>query len=144
MEYISCIEQVHSDNVNVTRQQQWQHQRQQQRGAVVPRCAAVVSSQQALRRCRFGPCPSLKLCGLINAASLGGFSAGVALVSWWHGSARRKAFVCQLRCSKIAEAEAAVSVNEKNWLEMHMHVQLKLDELSITLPLASLDVPNLG
>ena len=33
------------------------------------------------------------------------------------------------RCSKIAEAEAAVSVNEKNWLVMHMHVQLKLDEL---------------
>jgi hypothetical protein len=32
-------------------------------------------------------------------------------------------------CSKIAEAEAAVSVNEKEWLVMHMHVQLKLDEL---------------
>ena len=31
-------------------------------------------------------------------------------------------------CSKIAEAEAAVSVNEKKWLVMHMHVQL-LDEL---------------
>ena len=31
--------------------------------------------------------------------------------------------------SKIAEAEAAVSVNEKKWLVMHMHVQLKLDEL---------------
>jgi hypothetical protein len=31
------------------------------------------------------------------------------------------------RCSKIAEAEAAVSVNEKKWLVMHMHVQLKLD-----------------
>jgi hypothetical protein len=25
-------------------------------------------------------------------------------------------------CSKIAEAEAAVSVNEKMWLVMHMHV----------------------
>ena len=34
-----------------------------------------------------------------------------------------------LLCSKIAEAEAAVSVNEKKWLVMHMHVQLKLDEL---------------
>jgi hypothetical protein len=41
-----------------------------------------------------------------------------------------------LCCSKIAEAEAAVSVNEKKWfnqwftkLVMHMHVQLKLDEL---------------
>jgi hypothetical protein len=34
-----------------------------------------------------------------------------------------------LRCSKIAEAEAAVSVNEKKWLVMHMHVQLQLDEL---------------
>jgi hypothetical protein len=32
-------------------------------------------------------------------------------------------------CSTIAEAEAAVSVNEKKWLVMHMHVQLKLDEL---------------
>jgi hypothetical protein len=32
-------------------------------------------------------------------------------------------------CSKIAGAEAAVSVNEKKWLVMHMHVQLKLDEL---------------
>ena len=32
-------------------------------------------------------------------------------------------------CSKIAEAEAAVSVSENKWLVMHMHVQLKLDEL---------------
>ena len=32
-------------------------------------------------------------------------------------------------CSKIAEAETAVSVNEKKLLVMHMHVQLKLDEL---------------
>jgi hypothetical protein len=32
-------------------------------------------------------------------------------------------------CNKIAEAEAAVSVNEKKCLVMHMHVQLKLDEL---------------
>jgi hypothetical protein len=30
-------------------------------------------------------------------------------------------------CSKMAEAEAAVSVNKKKWLVMHMHVQLKLD-----------------
>jgi hypothetical protein len=30
----------------------------------------------------------------------------------------------------MAEAEAAVSVNEKKWLVMHMHVQLKLDEQS--------------
>jgi hypothetical protein len=35
-------------------------------------------------------------------------------------------FLC---CSKIAEAEAAVSVNEKKWLVMHMHVQLQQDEL---------------
>jgi hypothetical protein len=34
-----------------------------------------------------------------------------------------------VHCSKIAEAEAAVSVNEKKWLLMHMHVQLQLDEL---------------
>jgi hypothetical protein len=32
-------------------------------------------------------------------------------------------------CKKIAEAEAAVSVHEKKLLVMHMHVQLKLDEL---------------
>jgi hypothetical protein len=31
-------------------------------------------------------------------------------------------------CNKIAEAEAAVSVNEKKWLVMHMHVQLELDD----------------
>jgi hypothetical protein len=35
----------------------------------------------------------------------------------------------RLHWSKIAEAEAAVSVNDKKWLVMHMHVQLKLDEL---------------
>jgi hypothetical protein len=34
-----------------------------------------------------------------------------------------------MHCSKIAEAEAAVFVNEKKWLVMRMHVQLKLDEL---------------
>ena len=34
-----------------------------------------------------------------------------------------------LCCNKIAEAEAAVSVNKRKWLVMHMHVQLKLDEL---------------
>jgi hypothetical protein len=33
-------------------------------------------------------------------------------------------------CSKIAEGEATVSVNEKKWLVKHMHVQLKLDELN--------------
>jgi hypothetical protein len=32
-------------------------------------------------------------------------------------------------CSKIAEAEATMSFNEMKWLVMHMHVQLKLDEL---------------
>jgi hypothetical protein len=32
-------------------------------------------------------------------------------------------------CNKIAEAEAAVSVNKQKWLVMHMHVQLQLDEL---------------
>jgi hypothetical protein len=31
-----------------------------------------------------------------------------------------------LCCSKIAEAEAAVSVNEKKWLVMHMQVLLRL------------------
>jgi hypothetical protein len=46
----------------------------------------------------------------------------------------------QLRCSKIAEAEAAVSVNEKKWLVMHMHVQLQLDELRGPKPLAHCDM----
>mgnify|MGYP001807552992 CR=1 FL=1 len=32
-------------------------------------------------------------------------------------------------CSKIAEAEAAVSVKEKKWLVMHVYVQMRLDEL---------------
>jgi hypothetical protein len=36
---------------------------------------------------------------------------------------------CKIRRNKIAEAEAAVSVNEKKCLALHMHVQLKLDEL---------------
>ena len=35
----------------------------------------------------------------------------------------------ELCCNKIAEAEAAVSVNEKKWLVMHVHVQLKLDDV---------------
>jgi hypothetical protein len=35
----------------------------------------------------------------------------------------------QAGCSKIAEAEAVVSVNETKWLVMHVHVQLRLDEL---------------
>jgi hypothetical protein len=37
-----------------------------------------------------------------------------------------EAFLC---CSKIAEAEAGVSVNEKKWLVMHVHVQMRLHEL---------------
>jgi hypothetical protein len=45
-------------------------------------------------------------------------SCSVAGHEWW-----------RLGCSKIAEAEAAVSVNEQKWLVMHMHVQLQLDEL---------------
>jgi hypothetical protein len=36
-------------------------------------------------------------------------------------------------CYKIAEAEAAVSVNEEKWLVMHVHVQLRLDELQCVL-----------
>ena len=36
---------------------------------------------------------------------------------------------CTRCCNKIADAQAAVSVNEKKWLVMHMHVQLQLDEL---------------
>mgnify|MGYP001807082037 CR=1 FL=1 len=39
-------------------------------------------------------------------------------------------YLSPLCCSKIAEAEAGVSVNEKKWLVMHVHVQMRLDELS--------------
>ena len=35
-----------------------------------------------------------------------------------------------MRCSKIAEAEAAVSVNEKKWLVMHMQPQGALPEVT--------------
>jgi hypothetical protein len=41
---------------------------------------------------------------------------------------------CLHCCNKIAEAEAAVSVNKKKWLVMHMNVQLKLYLLAILLP----------
>jgi hypothetical protein len=34
-----------------------------------------------------------------------------------------------VRGKKIAEAEAVVSVNGKKWLVMHVHVQMRLDEL---------------
>jgi hypothetical protein len=36
--------------------------------------------------------------------------------------------VAGLSSSKIAEAEAVVSVNEKKWLVMHVHVQMRLDD----------------
>ncbi len=32
-------------------------------------------------------------------------------------------------CNKIAEAEAVESVNEENWLVMHVCVRMRLDEL---------------
>ena len=41
-------------------------------------------------------------------------------------------------CNKIADAEAAVSVNEKKWFVMVMHVQLQLDELRGSRTLGSL------
>jgi hypothetical protein len=43
-------------------------------------------------------------------------------------------------CSKIAEAEAAVSVNEQKWLVMNVHVQLRLDEFRAPKPLAHCDM----
>jgi hypothetical protein len=48
---------------------------------------------------------------------------------WGLGSERGDNGWCGLCCSKIAEAEAVVSVNEKKWLVMHVHVQMRLDEL---------------
>jgi hypothetical protein len=47
-------------------------------------------------------------------------------------------------CSKIAEAEAVVSVNEKKWLVMHVHVQMRLDELRGPQPLAHCDMKVSG
>jgi hypothetical protein len=41
-------------------------------------------------------------------------------------------------CSTTVEAEAAVSVNEKKWLVIHMHVQLKLGHLGLLLRLGLL------
>ncbi len=41
-------------------------------------------------------------------------------------------------CSKIAEAEAVVSVNDENTLVMHVSVQLWLDELRRPQTLGSL------
>ena len=75
---------------------------------------------------------------------LGQSGSGVSLIDRWeavvqaegrewqvlmHPDSSVPAWVQVGCCSKIAEAEAAVSVNEKKWLVMHMHVQLKLDEL---------------
>ena len=45
------------------------------------------------------------------------------------GGGGASAAACSGCCNKIAEAEAAVSVNEEKWLVMHVHVQLRLDEL---------------
>ena len=61
---------------------------------------------------------SLKLAGHNDSSE-----RRVSMRTWW---TRSHPTGC---CRKIAEAEAAVSVNERKWLVMHMHVQLKLDEL---------------
>jgi hypothetical protein len=47
-------------------------------------------------------------------------------------------------CSKIAEAEAVVSVNEKKWLVMHMHVQMRLASFGAPKPLAHCDIKVSG
>jgi hypothetical protein len=51
----------------------------------------------------------------VPSAGLGWLCLHVCVLGWY------PYWYC---CSKIAEAEAAVSVNEKKWLVMHMHVQL--------------------
>jgi hypothetical protein len=53
-------------------------------------------------------------------------AAGSLWQRWSWGLAQQQSKLC---CSKIAEAEAGVSVNEKKWLVMHVHVQMRLDEL---------------
>jgi hypothetical protein len=56
-------------------------------------------------------------------------AACCAMQGQWSGTGRHSAaqLVSVTSCSKIAQAEAAVSVNEKKRLVMH--VQLRLDEL---------------
>ena len=56
-------------------------------------------------------------------------AACCAMQGQWSGTGRHSAaqLVYVTSCSKIAEAEAAVPVNDKKWLVMH--VQLRLDEL---------------
>jgi hypothetical protein len=48
-----------------------------------------------------------------------------------HQRTKASQWALQLCCSKIAEAEAGVSVNEKKWLVMHVHVQMRLDALQL-------------
>jgi hypothetical protein len=69
---------------------------------------------------------------LVSGKALHG---GVKVVRVWAGVQIAGETFC---CSKIAEAEAAVSVNEKKLSVMHMHVQLKLDELRGPTTLGSL------
>jgi hypothetical protein len=64
-----------------------------------------------------------------EAAPRGCKVAPAVSTSWGHRLAVLNTTHPILCCSRIAEAAAAVSVNEKKWLVMHMHVQLKLDEL---------------
>jgi hypothetical protein len=45
-------------------------------------------------------------------------------------------------CSRIAEAEAAVSVNEQKLLVMRMHVQLKLDDIDSASEIDSVLFPS--
>ena len=55
----------------------------------------------------------------IDVSAVGKGTAGVRLGVTGLTASHR------LCCSKIAEAEAGVSVNEKKWLVMHVHVQMR-------------------
>ena len=84
---------------------------------VAVRCCVLLASNCALH-CDINML--LHVCDLLSAVPPGGR---------YPADASKPRPLFHTRCSKIAEAEAAVSVNENKWLVMHMHVQLQLDEL---------------
>jgi hypothetical protein len=59
--------------------------------------------------------------------------AQLRLAQMQTGGAIRGPLTHGVCCSKIAEAEAGVSVNEKKWLVMHVHVQMRLDPWCVIL-----------
>ena len=92
------------------------------------------SSNRVQRTCSSDSCPVCQVCMNMQCLSPRQYHSHTSYIihnqQHEHHQLYCSATVQQLveRCGKIAEAEAAVSVNGKKWLVMHMHVQLKLDE----------------